>query len=238
MTTLEIVLATITYTIGSTLQGVLGFGANMFAVPILALINPDFIPGPVLMVNPLMAGIFTWRERGEVNRHDLAWMITGRLPGVAVGVVALQLVSGDQLGMLFGVLLLLAVGRKASGIHAGRNHRTLMAAGSLSGFMGTTVGVGGPPIALLYHDVPGSVLRATMSPYFMIGTTISVTALALTGQFDLGDLVVSAWLVPGVLAGVVVSHRLRGLLDGEWVAPAVYAFSSAAAIVLLIRSLA
>ena len=95
MTTLEIVLATIAYTIGSTLQGVLGFGANMFAVPILALINPDFIPGPVLVVNPLMAGIFTWRERGEVNRHDLAWMIVGPASTQRIGEQLLKEIGDD-----------------------------------------------------------------------------------------------------------------------------------------------
>ena len=61
MTGLEVVAGAVVYIVGSTLQGVVGFGANLFAVPILALIDPGFVPGPVLIVNPLLSGLYTWR---------------------------------------------------------------------------------------------------------------------------------------------------------------------------------
>ena len=123
-------------------------------------------------------------------------------------------------------------------MHAERAPRTLMAAGGLSGFMATTVAVGGPPNALAFHDLPGPVLRATLSVYFLAGTTISLVVLALAGQFGTSDLVVAAWLVLPVMVGVALSGPLRGQLDRDWLAPAVYVMSSAAAVVLLIRSLA
>ncbi len=56
MSVIEVVAGCLVYAIGCTLQGVLGFGANLLAVPILALINPDFVPGPVLLINPLLSG--------------------------------------------------------------------------------------------------------------------------------------------------------------------------------------
>ena len=99
------------------------------------------------------------------------------------------------------------------------------------------MGVGGPPIALLYHDVPGSVLRATLSPYFLIGTVISVSALASTGNFDSGDLLISIYLLPSVIIGMAISGPLRKTLDREWITPGIYLLSGTAAITLLIRSL-
>ena len=113
-----------------------------------------------------------------------------------------------------------------------------MAAGGLSGFMATTGAVGGPPIALAFHNLPGPVLQATLSVYFLAGTTISLVVLALAGQFGTSDLVVAAWLVLPVMVGVALSGPLRGPLDRGWLAPAVYVLSSAAAVVLLNRSLA
>jgi hypothetical protein len=104
--------------------------------------------------------------------------------------------------------------------------------------MGTAVGVGGPPIALLYHDVPGPVLRATMSPYFLVGTVASVAALAVSGHFGVDDLLLGLCLVPAALIGVALSNPLRGMLDRGWVARGVYGLSSAAAVALLVRSLA
>lgn len=237
MTAVEITAGALVYAVGCTIQGVAGFGANLFAVPILALINPEFVPGPVLIVNPILSALLTWRERGHADREGLRWSLIGRMPGIAAGVLALGAVTEDRLGVLFGVLLLLSLTLRLAGIKPSRTAGTLLSAGCLSGFMGTTVGVGGPPIALLYHDAPGPVLRATMSSYFLAGTVVSVLALTASSQFGLDDLVVSACLVPSVIVGVNISKYLRGSLDRRWVGPSVYALSTAAAVTLLVRSL-
>ena len=85
MSGLQLPFGLVVYAIGRTLQGVLGFGGGLFAVPILALIHPDFVPGPVLMVNPLLSGLLSMRERGSVDRHGLRWALTGRIPEVCWG---------------------------------------------------------------------------------------------------------------------------------------------------------
>ena len=238
MSGLQLASGLVVYAIGCTLQGVLGFGAGLFAVPILALIHPDFVPGPVLMMNPLLSGLLSVRERGSVDHQGLRWALTGRVPGVLLGVLALTMVAEERLGVLFGVLLLLSVALKASGVHTGRTPRSLMVAGGLSGFMGTTVAVGGPPIAIAFHDLPGPVMRATLSIYFLVGTTISLVVLALAGQFGTSDMLLAAWLVLPAMVGVALSGPLRAPLDRGWLAPAVYVLSSVAAVVLLVRSLA
>ena len=237
MSGLQLAAGLVVYAIGCTLQGVLGFGAGLFAVPILALIHPDFVPGPVLMMNPLLSGLLSVRERGSVDHQGLRWALTGRVPGVLLGVLALTMVAEERLGVLFGVLLL-SVALKASGVHTGRSPRSLMVAGGLSGFMGTTVAVGGPPIAIAFHDLPGPVMRATLSIYFLVGTTISLVVLALAGQFGTSDMLLAAWLVLPAMVGVALSGPLRAPLDRGWLAPAVYVLSSVAAVVLLVRSLA
>ena len=237
MTFLEIIAGAVVYAFGCTLQGILGFGANLLAVPILALINPDFVPGPILLINPVLSGLFSIRERGHTDRNGLKWALLGRLPGILLGVLALGVVAEQRLGVLFGILLLFAITLKISGLKFERTHKNFLIGGCVSGFMGTAVGVGGPPIALLYHDVPGPVLRATLSPYFFVGTIISVSALAVTGHFDSSDLLISLCLVPSVLFGLAVSGPLRKYLDQGWVTPCVYFLSASAAITLLIRSL-
>ncbi len=209
MTPLETAIGILVYLVGSTIQGAIGFGANLFAVPILALVNPEYVPGPVLMINPVLTSVLTWRERGNVDGEALGWTILGRLPGIAIGVFALSLVSEERLGVLFGVLLL-----------------------------GAVAGVGGPPVAIVLSDLSGPAFRATMSPYFLVGTTLSLAALALGGHFDLDDLVAGLWLLPGVLVGAVVSGPLRRHVDAGRTAKAVYVRAAAAAVALLVRSLA
>jgi len=237
VSTLELVLGLVVFAVGCTIQGVLGFGAGLFAVPILALIDPQFVPGPVLMVNPLLSGLYAWRERGAVDVGALKWAVVGRIPGVLLGALALTAVSEDRLGVLFGALLLVGVGLKVTGVRTDRTPATLVGAGGLAGFMGTSVGVGGPPIALVFHDASGPEIRSTLSAFFLIGTTMSLVVLAAFGEFGGDDLVLSAWLLIPVLAGFLLSGPLRRVLDHGWLAPSVYVLSTAAAATLLVRSL-
>ena len=67
MTPVEIFLVISIFTIAAAIQGSIGFGANLFAVPLLALINPELIPIPILIVNPIMNLMLAWRERGNVD---------------------------------------------------------------------------------------------------------------------------------------------------------------------------
>ncbi|MEC8947627.1 MAG: sulfite exporter TauE/SafE family protein [Actinomycetota bacterium] len=237
MSLLELVIGFVVFTIGCTIQGVLGFGAGLFSVPILALVAPEFVPGPILMLNPVLCALFAWREHGAIDRKVLRWALIGRVPGVLLGVWALTAVSEDRLGLLFGVLLLAGVGLKVSGLRASRTPWTLMGAGSLSGFMGTSVAVGGPPIALVLDGSSGPEFRATLNAFFFVGTTISLAVLAMAGEFGTTDLLLAFYLLPSMLAGVTFSSRVRHLLDHVWLAPVVYTLSSSAAVVLVIRSL-
>jgi hypothetical protein len=234
---LELAIGFVVFTTGCTIQGVLGFGAGLFSVPILALVAPEFVPGPVLMLNPVLCALYAWREHGAIDRKVLRWALVGRVPGVLLGVWALTAVSEDGLGLLFGVILLAGVGLKISGLHASPNPWTLMGAGGLSGFMGTSVAVGGPPIALVLDGSSGPEFRATLNAFFFIGTTISLAVLAMAGEFGTTDLLLAFYLLPSMLAGVAFSNRVRHLLDQVWLAPAVYTLSSSVAVVLVIRSL-
>ena len=236
MSLLELIIGFVVFTTGCTIQGVLGFGAGLFSVPILALVAPEFVPGPILMLNPVLCALVAWREHGSIDRKTLRWALVGRVPGVLLGVWALTAVSEDGLGLLFGILLLAGVGLKISGLHAPRTPWTLMGAGGLSGFMGTSVAVGGPPIALVLDGSSGPEFRATLNAFFFIGTTISLAVLAMAGEFGATDLLLALYLLPSMLAGVALSNRVRHLLNQVWLAPVVYTLSSSVAVVLVIRS--
>lgn len=46
MSALELVVVSLVFAIGSALQGAVGFGANLLAVPVLVLVDPTLVPGP------------------------------------------------------------------------------------------------------------------------------------------------------------------------------------------------
>ncbi len=237
MTGTELAVGAVVYLVACTVQGSIGFGANLIAVPILAQVNPDFVPGMTLMMNPVLGALGTWRERGHTDSEALTWTLVGRLPGIVLGVVVLSLVSEDRIGVLFAILLLVAVALQVSGLSLARRRATLLGAGTVSGFMGTSVGVGGPPVALILADLPGPAFRATMSPYFLIGTALSLVALSIGDQFGMEQFTNALFLLPAVYIGFLVSGPLRSRIDHGRMATSVYVLSAFAAIVLLVRSL-
>jgi len=149
----------------------------------------------------------------------------------------LSLISADRLGLLFGALLLVAIGLQLSGLTLSRTRKTLILAGGASGFMATAVGVGGPPMALALKDLPGPSFRATMSPYFVIGSSLSIFGLILGGQFEISDIWNSLLLLPAAVAGILISGPLRSRVDSGRIVYFIYFLSSAGAIALLLRSL-
>ena len=57
----------------------------LVSAPLLTLVDPAFVPVPLLLVNLPLSALALWRERGAVDRRGLPWALAGRLPGTVVG---------------------------------------------------------------------------------------------------------------------------------------------------------
>jgi uncharacterized membrane protein YfcA len=224
-------------TIGATLQGSVGFGLGLFSVPLLVLIDPRFVPGPLLFSSIALTVLLTHRERAAVLFKDIKWAVGGRLLGIVAAAAALELVPGRQIGILFGILVLAAVGLSASGWRLAVTPKSLFGAGILSGFMGTAVSIGGPPMALLYQHETGARIRGTLSAFFLIGVSLSLVGLHVIGRFGWAEVLIALSLVPGILLGFAVSRRLTHVLDRGHVRRAVLVVSAASALAVLVRQL-
>lgn len=222
---------------GACVQGTIGFGLGLVGAPVLALIDHRFVPGPLIAVGVVLTLGVLHRERRALRFGVVRWAMLGRIAGSAAGAAAVAAVSERALGILFGVLILAAVALSVAGRQVPPNPRTLLGAGVLSGFMGTTVSVGGPPLALVYQRERGPELRATMAAFMVFGALVSLAMLVLFGQFGGDQLRLSVLLLPGVLTGFAASRFLARLLDRGWVRPVVLLFSAASAAALLVESL-
>lgn len=222
---------------GAIVQGCIGFGGNLVAVPVVALVEPGLVPGPMLVQAFSLTVIMARGERQHLDRSAVGWALLGRMPGSAAGAVALGAIDDDGIGVLFGVAILVAVALSTSGLEVRRRPGTLFGAGLVSGFTGTTTSVGGPPLALVFQRDDGPVIRSTMSAIFIFGSLMALGALLLADEFDADDLLHGVVLVPASLLGLRMSSRFRPLLDSGYTRPALLAVSGASATVLLLRSL-
>jgi uncharacterized membrane protein YfcA len=231
------VLAFLVMLVGAAIQGAVGFGSNLVAAPLLVLIDPKLVPGPAITASFLLNMLVIRRERAPHAWREVAVPIVGQIPGAVAGAAVLALVAKANLAVFFSLLILVAVGVSASGLHPPRTRVTLTLAGLAAGFMGTAVGIGGPPMALLYQRANGPEIRAALSRFFGIGGVISLVMLTAFGQFHLDDLLISLSLMPGTVVGYLISGKLLAHVDAGRVRVAVLSLSGASAVVALVRAL-
>jgi uncharacterized protein len=224
--------------VGAVIQGSVGFGANLVAAPVLAIIEPEALPATLtLLILPLAAAMVR-REHHGVDWPAVGWLMVGRVPGTAIGAIVVAWVAVDTLSVLAGAGVLVAVGMSMLTTTMPITRRTTVATGVASGAMGTATSIGGPPMALLYQHHEGPVLRATLAATFALGTVLSLVGLAVAGVLAAWHAALALALLPGTIAGIAVSGRLARRLDGTWLRPTVLAFAAVTAAVAVVRGLA
>lgn len=235
MTPLELVAAAAAAALGAVVQGSLGIGLSIVTVPLLLLIDPSFVPGPVLCVAIVLTLLLSHRERRSIDFRGAAWVLAGRIPGTVLGAAALVVLAGDVLSVLFGVLVLLAVAISSVTVRFDPQRWSLASVGVLSGFMSTTAALGGPPVALLLQNMPGARLRGTLSTIFLVGASVSLLALVVVSRFGRQELLLAVALLPGALLGFAISGVTAQILDRGYTRTAVLVVASVAALVAIGR---
>ncbi|MBN1408173.1 MAG: sulfite exporter TauE/SafE family protein [Calditrichaceae bacterium] len=232
---LDILLAIVIVAFGSVIQGSVGFGLGPFAVPLLFLINPLFVPGPLILAALLLTLLMFFRERADVDFKGLKWAIVGRIVGTLIGAFVLTIISGSQMVVLLAGLVILAVIINASGLKVKAVSWTIFSAGTLSGFMAIVAAIGGAPMALIYQDEAGPKIRSTLSAIFVIGIILALISLVVIGKFGLTEFFASLWMMPGIVIGFLISSRTKKYLDRGYIRTAVLTVSALAAVILVIR---
>jgi uncharacterized membrane protein YfcA len=237
LTLINLAAAAAVITLGSVLQASTGLGAGLVTVPLLALISLELIPGPLIFASLALSSTMAWRGRNSINFLNVKTLIIGLVAGTAVGTLSISAMPLDRAGILFGILVLLAVAITASGTTIRLNRSNLLGAGALSGFMGVTASIGAPVLAILYQHAEAKTLRATLAFLYFVSSIMMVGFLHLGGRFELKELQLGLYLIPGFLLGYFLAGPIAKILDRGYSRIAVLMISTASAIVLIGRSL-
>src|SRR5882757_3650735 len=220
---------------GSALQASAGVGLALFVVPLLALVDRSFIPGPMLLAGLLITLLTAYRERTAFDVAALRSSLIGLAVGTIVGALTLKFVSGSHLDKTFGGLVLLAVLIGLSGYEFNATPRSLMFAGGASGIIGAMVGIHGPAISLYFQNAEPRVVRAMLGAFFSVAYLGAVAALAVFGLFGMAELLRAATLLPGVVIGVAAAPLLARHIDGKRLRLIILAIAAVSGLTLLIR---
>jgi uncharacterized protein len=232
---LSIAIAVLVMAIGSALQASVGIGLALLVVPVLALIDQSFIPGPMLLAGVVLALLTAYRERSSIDAPALRNSLIGLAIGTIVGASTLKLASGTNLDRTFGVLVLSAVLLSVSGYKFDATRRSLIFAGGAAGVMGAIVGIHGPPISLVLQNAEPRVARAMLGAFLAMAYLGAVAVLAAFGLFGIAHLVRSAILLPGVAIGLAVAPLLARHIDGKRLRLIILGIAAISGLTLLLR---
>jgi uncharacterized membrane protein YfcA len=230
MSVLGYVVVACAILLASALQASIGFGIGMLAAPIVAIVDHTLIPGTLIMLAALVTLIVVAREREDIDLRGTGWALVGRVPGTIAGALLLAVLPERGLAILLALVVLGGVALTSFGWIPVARRRNVVLAGAASGVLGTATAIGGPPMALVWQRNEGARLRGTMSGFFLVGSLMSIAALAATGAVNEHTLLTFAVMTPAAVAGYVLSRGLNRVLDPKrlrWLAIGVSAVGAA-----------
>lgn len=236
MSVAALLLAGMIVAVGATVQGAVGIGFALVAAPLLVLLDPSLVPVALLLLAVVHAALVVARDGRHADWRGVGWAMLGRLPGTALGVLAVVTLPQRALALAIGGCVLAFVLLSLLTWRPQPAPGSLLVAGVASGAGGTAAAIAGPPVALLYQGVAGPRVRGTLGCYFLLGSLTSVAALAVAGVVTTESLENAALLLPFLIIGFLLSGPARRILDQGWTRTAVLAVAAASAVLLVVRS--
>ena len=218
-------------------HGAVGFGVNLLAVPVLAILDPAFVPGPAVAAGLAPSILIVVPEPASVDPR-LGWAVGGLLPGNALALLLLAAVPSSELAVPTGILVLLAVVLSAVKLDLTRAGSRWWSPGPLPGsWRQPQRSVGLPsPWSTADRAVRGCAATSRRSSSSPAPSPCGARRPRDTSGPD--ALEASAVLLPGVVAGFLVSGPLRGIVDRGHTRPAVLTLSALAGTVAIVKGLA
>ena len=224
--------------LGALVQGSIGFGIAIVAAPFIVVWAPELMPVGLIVASVAVPVIQLAHGPREIAWRPLTWAIIGRVLFTPVGVWVVAAFSVDVIAALVGVLLLLTVAVSLTRVRIRARPASALAAGAVAGISGTAASIGGPFFALvLQHERPVR-MRSTLSWFFLIGSAISLTGLAVGGRVDPAALRAGLLWSPFAVAGYAAAGPARRRLSSGRLRIAVLAFCTVAGTLVIIRALA
>ncbi|WOH36097.1 sulfite exporter TauE/SafE family protein [Thalassotalea fonticola] len=230
-----LIIAIVAVTLGAALQSLAGFGIGVIAAPILVMIDPAFIPAPILMMGLVLSLLNTIHYRQQLKFGNIGVALLGRITGSLLAVMLLLLLPPVFFTLCFALFIMLCVFLSYSHFHIKYSPRNLLIGGFFSGLAGTTTSVGGPPIAMVYQNSELNSTRAELGLFFLIATLISLTLLLISGNFSYYQLQLTLPLLPAIFLGFGISLWLGKRFKPHYLKPAIALLSLTSSAIIVMQ---
>ncbi|MEG6586642.1 sulfite exporter TauE/SafE family protein [Dendrosporobacter sp. 1207_IL3150] len=196
----------------SFVQSITGFGFAIVGTPLLLFFLE---PKPVVTLMVLGALILNllviYKTRGKSDPKVILPMFMASLLGIIPGVYILKIVDGSVLKLCIGILILIVAFVMASNrvFTVKREKLATYIVGIVSGFMGGSTSLSGPPVVLflMNQQQDKEAFRANLVRYFCLGNIATLIVMYFMGTIDTDVIQQGVYTIPGVLLGVWLGEK-------------------------------
>ena len=207
--------------VATLIRSAFGFGEALVAVPLLAIRLPISVAAPLaVLVSITVAAVIIAQDWRNIHVRSAGWLVAATLFGIPLGLLLLtegnnRVVKGTLAVIIMAFSAYALIGRKPPELHSD-NRIWLLVCGFFAGILGGAYGMNGPPLAIYgaMRRWSAQHFRATLQGYFLPASAIGMAGYWLAGlwiakvtRYYLLSLIV---VIPAILLGRAVNHRLRG----------------------------
>ncbi|WP_155949143.1 sulfite exporter TauE/SafE family protein [Gayadomonas joobiniege] len=222
---------------GAFVQGIVGMGLGILSAPLVFMVYPQMVPGPMIVNSIILCLIIFKDNRSQGDLKIVSWPILGSIAGSAAAASLLFGIDERLFALVFACFLFVLIILSVIRLNIPINPFTGLFAGFLSALSGTITAIGGPPIALLMQNLNPKAIRANLSLFFIGSSIVAMIALASIGKLGLVELKLSLLTIPGVLIGFYSSRLVVKKVPQQLVRYLVLAMSAASGVFLVIKYL-
>lgn len=215
-----LIIAIIIAGAGGIVSGLAGFGFGLTVVPLLLMIYPPATVTAVVASLSLSTGwivlLSTWRS---IQVRTLGALVPGATLGVFLGTVLIRVLDTSILKLIAGIVVILFAVSVLRGWRIDAVHHPLAApvAGTVSGTLGSSTGMSGPPVVLLFttraYDVQS--FRGTITIYFYYVNFMTMLLLITQGIIGREQLDVVVRLLPTAILGGFIGRYLLNYVSQQ-----------------------
>jgi uncharacterized protein len=205
--------------LASSVQNALGFGASVIVVSLGALRVPIATLLPALVpISCLSTATIVLMDRAHVDARLLLRRILPLMaPGVVLGALLAERLVDDVARRAYGVMIVALAAhalwrlRREAAAATGTGTGWIALAGLVHGVFAT----GGPLLVYAVDRLGLSprTFRATLAAVWLTLNIILTVSFALRGRLSVESATSSLMLVPALLAGLAIGHRVHTRLD-------------------------
>lgn len=213
----DLVLVAMIVGFAACAQMVSGFGFALMAVPMMGLVID--VKTAVVVSTICGTASNTYQAVFDRKHRDdrlVRTLLVASFAGMPIGLVVLNYVDVAVLQVGIGGLVLVALVAVVRHSDGRKKASTALnwISGFVSGVLATSTSTNGPPLVLLLRSrgLHPEVFRATINTVFSGVAIVSIVVFAAAGRVTSEVLVGALVAVPGLVIGMAIGARVRGLL--------------------------